>query len=58
MKKLSLYPAGWPSKPEQAVCEGRYGFDYIHNPERLQMPLIRRSDVPKSAGDTFDPQPP
>ncbi|MDG2285056.1 MAG: formate dehydrogenase subunit alpha, partial [Alphaproteobacteria bacterium] len=32
-----------------------YGFDYVHNPERLTVPLIRRDDVPKSASLPMDP---
>ena len=28
--------------------KGRYGFDYIHNPERLTKPLIRRDGVEKT----------
>ncbi|MEB8432888.1 formate dehydrogenase subunit alpha [Cocleimonas sp. KMM 6892] len=35
--------------------KGRYGFDYIHSPERLTVPLIRRDDVPKTALLDFDP---
>ena len=29
--------------------KGRYGFDYIHNPDRLTKPLIRREGVAKTA---------
>lgn len=38
--------------------KGRYGFDYIHHPERLTTPLIRRDDAPKSADVAFDPSNP
>jgi formate dehydrogenase major subunit len=27
--------------------KGRFGFDYVHHPDRLTVPLIRRADVPK-----------
>ncbi|MEC8743774.1 MAG: formate dehydrogenase subunit alpha, partial [Pseudomonadota bacterium] len=35
--------------------KGRYGFDYIHNPEMLTNPLKRREDVPNSADMAFNP---
>ncbi len=47
-----------PANQSRLCVKGRYGFDYIHHPERLTLPLIRRDDVPKSAGDDFDPATP
>ncbi|MEC8109897.1 MAG: molybdopterin-dependent oxidoreductase, partial [Pseudomonadota bacterium] len=44
-----------PANQSRLCVKGRYGFDYIHNPERLTTPLIRREDVPKSASMPFDP---
>ena len=44
-----------PANQGRLCVKGRYGFDYIHNPERLTHPLIRREDVPKSASMPFDP---
>ncbi len=44
-----------PANQGRLCVKGRYGFDYIHHPDRLTMPLIRREDVPKSADDSFDP---
>lgn len=38
--------------------KGRYGFDYIHHPERLTTPLIRRDDAPKTADVEFNPSNP
>ena len=33
---------------EGRLCvKGRFGFDYIHHPERLTVPLIRRAEAPK-----------
>jgi formate dehydrogenase major subunit len=33
---------------ESRLCvKGRFGFDYIHHPGRLTVPLIRRADAPK-----------
>ena len=44
-----------PANQGRLCVKGRYGFDYIANPERLRQPLIRREDVPKSASMPFDP---
>ena len=44
-----------PANQGRLCVKGRYGFDYIANPERLSTPLIRREDVPKSASMPFDP---
>ena len=44
-----------PANAGRLCVKGRYGFDYIDNPERLTAPLIRRDDVPKSASMPFDP---
>lgn len=40
---------------EQRLCvKGRFGWDYVHSPERLTVPLIRRSDAPKRWDDQVD----
>ncbi|MDF2096540.1 formate dehydrogenase subunit alpha [Aquibaculum arenosum] len=40
---------------EQRLCvKGRFGWDYIHSPERLTVPLIRREDAPKRWDDRID----
>ena len=44
-----------PANQGRLCVKGRYGFDYIANPERLTQPLVRREDVPKSASMPFDP---
>ena len=32
---------------EQRLCvKGRFGYDYIHHPHRIKVPLIRREDAP------------
>jgi len=38
-----------PANINRLCVKGRFGFDYIHHPERLTKPLIRRDDAPKSA---------
>ena len=51
------YVEGRPGPANRArLCvKGRFGFDYIHSPERLTKPLIRRDDAPKSASLPIDP---
>ena len=44
-----------PANKGRLCVKGRFGFDYINHPERLTKPLIRRSDVPKTADLDFDP---
>ena len=44
-----------PANQSRLCVKGRYGFDYVHNTERLITPLIRRDDVPKTAHVVFDP---
>ncbi len=38
-----------PSNKGRLCVKGRYGFDYIHHPDRLTKPLIRREGVEKTA---------
>ncbi|GHD60790.1 formate dehydrogenase subunit alpha [Thalassobaculum fulvum] len=44
-----------PANASRLCVKGRYGFDYVANPQRLTKPLIRRDDVPKSASLPIDP---
>ncbi len=44
-----------PANNNRLCVKGRYGFDYIHHPERLQRPLIRRTGAPKGLNEFFDP---
>lgn len=37
-----------PANKGRLCVKGRYGFDYIHHPDRLTKPLIRREGVEKS----------
>ncbi len=36
-----------PANHSRLCVKGRFGFDYIHNPQRLTLPLIRKAGVPK-----------
>ena len=40
-----------PANHSRLCVKGRYGFDYIHNPKRLQTPLIRRAEAGKRPDD-------
>lgn len=47
------------SANENRLCvKGRFGFDYINNPQRLTKPLIRREDAPKRGDIDLDPKNP
>jgi formate dehydrogenase major subunit len=47
-----------PANHGRLCVKGRYGFDYVHNRQRLTKPLIRRAGVPKSADFVVDPDNP
>ncbi|MEK9645406.1 MAG: formate dehydrogenase subunit alpha [Alphaproteobacteria bacterium] len=44
-----------PANHNRLCVKGRFGFDYVHNPQRLMRPLIRREDVPKDPNVQLDP---
>ena len=44
-----------PANHNRLCVKGRYGFDYVHSPERLTRPLIRREDAPKERALEVDP---
>jgi formate dehydrogenase major subunit len=47
-----------PANRERLCVKGRFGFDYVHHPQRLTKPLIRKSGMPKSADFVMDPADP
>jgi formate dehydrogenase major subunit len=47
-----------PSNENRLCVKGRFGFDYIHHPDRLTVPLIRREDAPKRGDLEVDPRNP
>lgn len=47
-----------PANKGRLCVKGRFGFDYIHHPERLTKPLIRRSDAVKTADLDYRPDNP
>ncbi|HEX6307434.1 MAG TPA: formate dehydrogenase subunit alpha [Longimicrobiales bacterium] len=44
-----------PSNHGRLCVKGRFGFDYVHHPQRLLRPLIRREGVPKDPNLLVDP---
>ena len=40
-----------PANHGRLCVKGRYGFDYIHSPKRLTVPLMRRAGVAKDPAD-------
>jgi len=46
-----------PANRNRLCVKGRFGFDYVTHPHRLQTPLLRRDDVPKTvdASTGIDP---
>ncbi len=36
-----------PANRKRLCVKGRFGFDYVHHPERLTRPLVRRPDAPR-----------
>ena len=44
-----------PANRNRLCVKGRYGFDYVHHPQRLTKPLIRKPNVKKSADFVADP---
>ncbi|MBX6321250.1 MAG: formate dehydrogenase subunit alpha [Rhodospirillaceae bacterium] len=44
-----------PANHGRLCVKGRFGFDYVHNSERLRVPLIRREGVPKDPNHLVEP---
>ncbi|HVV80658.1 MAG TPA: molybdopterin-dependent oxidoreductase, partial [Pseudolabrys sp.] len=47
-----------PANQQRLCVKGRFGFDYVHNPQRLTKPLIRKDGVPKVPHEFIDPSNP
>jgi formate dehydrogenase major subunit len=55
-----LYVTGrdGPANENRLCVKGRFGFDYVSNPQRLTQPMIRKDGVAKAADDLVDPSNP
>src|SRR3954449_1765624 len=47
-----------PANQNRLCVKGRFGFDYVANPQRLLKPMIRKDGVPKVPHETIDPSNP
>jgi formate dehydrogenase major subunit len=52
-----LYVTGknGPANENRLCVKGRFGFDYVSNPQRLTQPMIRKEGVPKVPHEVIDP---
>ena len=55
-----LYVTGknGPANENRLCVKGRFGFDYVHNKQRLLKPMIRKDGVPKMPHEFIDPSNP
>src|SRR5262249_17202044 len=55
-----LYVTGrnGPANQNRLCVKGRFGFDYVHNAQRLTKPMIRKDGVPKVPHEAIDPSNP
>ncbi|MDT3685716.1 MAG: formate dehydrogenase subunit alpha [Pseudorhodoplanes sp.] len=47
-----------PANENRLCVKGRFGFDYVHNKQRLLKPLIRKDGAPKVPHEFIDPSNP
>ena len=57
-KLLHVEGRDGPANHNRLCVKGRFGFDYVHHPDRLTKPLIRKEGIAKDADTKFDPSDP
>ena len=57
-KLLSVDGRDGPANHNRLCVKGRFGFDYIHHPDRLTRPLIRKGGIAKDPDANYDPTTP
>jgi formate dehydrogenase major subunit len=57
-KLLYVEGRNGPANENRLCVKGRFGFDYISNPQRLTQPMVRKDSVGKAADDLVDPSNP
>src|SRR5690348_11757788 len=57
-KLISVTGRNGPANENRLCVKGRFGFDYVHNPQRLTKPMIRKEGVPKVPHEFIDPMNP
>src|SRR5450759_3781764 len=48
---ISVSGRDGPANQNRLCVKGRFGFDYVSNPQRLTKPLVRKDGVAKAADD-------
>ena len=54
-KLVAVTGRAGPANENRLCVKGRFGFDYVSNPQRLMKPMVRKNGVKKSADDLVDP---
>src|SRR5215210_6298548 len=54
-KLLYVIGKDGPANQNRLCVKGRFGFDYVSNPQRLTQPMVRKDGVAKRADDLVDP---
>ncbi len=54
-KLISVTGRNGPANQNRLCVKGRFGFDYVSNPQRLTKPMIRKEGVPKVPHERIDP---
>src|SRR3954471_536076 len=54
-KLISVDGRNGPANQGRLCVKGRFGFDYVSNPQRLTKPMVRKDGVGKAADDLVDP---
>ncbi len=57
-KLISVIGRAGPANENRLCVKGRFGFDYVSNPQRLTKPMIRKEGVPKIPHEYIDPSNP
>src|SRR5665213_671797 len=57
-KLINVVGRNGPANENRLCVKGRFGFDYISNPQRLTRPMIRKDGVPKVPHEEIDPSNP
>ena len=57
-KIVSVTGRNGPANENRLCVKGRFGFDYVSNPQRLLKPMIRKEGVPKVPHEFIDPSNP
>ena len=57
-KLVSVSGKNGPANQNRLCVKGRFGFDYVANPQRLLKPMIRKDGVPKVPHEFIDPSNP